>query len=679
MPRNAPNTRAPSTMNPTRHLLPALLALLTALPSAAAPSDPPARLRRADSFLGVHFDFHAGPDCTEIGRNTTPAMIERIIDLVRPDYLQTDCKGHRGLSSYATRVGNPAPGFVGEPLRIWRDVTARRGVSLYLHYSGVWDSEAILQHPDWAAINADGKTNANATSFWSPYADRILIPQLRELASDYGIDGVWVDGECWASVPDYGPAALAAFQKATGIAGIPRKPSDPNWHEFLQFHREAFRGYLRHYIAEVKKTHPRFEICSNWAYTDHMAEPVSAPLDFLSGDYSPEDSVNSARLSGRFLVRQGMPWDLMAWSFSHQPVRKQKSAVQLTREAAVVVALGGGFQAYFTQNRDGSVRVDELATMAEAAQFCRARQTLCHRSLPVPQVALLLSTAGHYRRIQGLFNRDLNRVHGTLRALLESQLSVEVVNEGQLAGRLAEYPLIVVPEWDHLEPAFRNDLAAYARAGGNLLLVGPRTAALFAPELGLASSPAPSARPIHLGHAGTLGTWKGEAQSVPLPAGAAAFGQLHATNDPASPATPAASISSLGRGRIAATYFAYGQNYASNPSEPARRFLADLVGKLFPEPMVAVAGSRDVDVVLARNHGKLMVNLVNTGGPHRTQPILETLPPVGPLQLALRLRAKPARLVLQPSGRDLPFEYADGSARCTVPPIDIHEAVVVEP
>ena len=45
-----------------------------------------------------------------------------------------------------------------------------------------------------------------------------------------------------------------------------------------------------------------------------MAEPVSAPLDFLSGDYSPEDSVNSARLSARYLARQGKTWDLMAWS-----------------------------------------------------------------------------------------------------------------------------------------------------------------------------------------------------------------------------------------------------------------------------------------------------------------------------------------------------------------------------
>ena len=82
-------------------------------------------LRRDESFLGVHFDFHAGYDCTEIGKTVTPEMIERVIEQVHPDYLQCDCKGHPGISSYPTKVGNPAPGFVRDQLRIWRDVTHR--------------------------------------------------------------------------------------------------------------------------------------------------------------------------------------------------------------------------------------------------------------------------------------------------------------------------------------------------------------------------------------------------------------------------------------------------------------------------------------------------------------------------------------------------------------------------
>lgn len=574
----------------------------SAVCAVQAESPPPARLKRADSFLGIHFDFHASTDCTKVGENTKPEMIETIINLVHPDYVQIDCKGHPGYSSYPTKVGNQAPGILGDPLRVWREVTARNGVALYMHYSGVWDSKAVQDHPEWAAVGPDGKPGTKATSVFGPYADQLLIPQLRELAGDYGVDGAWVDGECWATVPDYGPVAVKAFQEATGIKDVPRGPGDPHWFEFLEFHREAFRKYLRRYIGEVKRSNPSFQLCSNWAFTDHMAEPVSAPVDFLSGDYSPQDSVNSARVSARYLARQGTSWDLMAWSFSTMPTRQQKSAVQLQREAAVVIALGGGFQAYFTQNRDGSVRLNEMPVMAEVATFCRARQKICHRSEPVPQVALLFSTAGHYRKVNGLFPRSYGNLSRALFTLLESQYSVEVLGEHQLAGRMSEYPLIVVPEWEYLEPQFIEELVAYVKDGGNLLLIGAKTASLF-PEVS-------------------------------------------------------------GRGKLVVT----------EASEVIAR-----IKDLFPSPMVEIAGAQGgLDVCVARNHGRLLVNLVNTSGPHATQSILDSIPAVGPLAVTIRHAAQPAKVTLEPGGLPLDFTYRDGKIQLTIPKVDIHEVIVVE-
>jgi len=652
-------------------------------PRGAAAADAPKRLTRAESFLGVHFDFHAGKDCTEVGKNTTPAMIENIIRLVKPDYLQIDCKGHPGLSSYPTRVGHRAPGIIGDPLKTWREVTAAHGVALYMHYSGVWDSAAVAAHPDWAAVNADGKPNGKATSLFGPYADKLLIPQLRELAGEYGVDGAWVDGECWASVPDWGDAALKAFRDATGIADVPRKPGDPHWVEFLQFHREAFRRYLRRYIEEVKRTHPGFQICSNWAYTDHMAEPVNAPVDFLSGDYSPEDSVNSARLSARYLAWQGKPWDLMAWSFARRGGKGptlQKSVPQLQREAAVVVALGGGFQAYFKQKRDGSVFDEQIPLMGEAAAFCRARQALCHRSKPVPQIALLLSTAGHYRRINGLFNRDLNRVHGTLQALLEDRHCVDVVGEHHLAGRMADWPIIVVPEWDYLEPAFRDELLAYAKGGGSLLLVGPRTAALFADATGATPEGLPVKDPRHLAQGEAFVAFKGECQPVKPGPQTKPFGRLHAAADAASASVPAATVAPLGKGRIATLWFDFAQGYLGNRSAASRRFLTDIVREVFPAPLVEVTGAGDVDVSVARQSGRLLVNLVNTAGPHadRQNPIHDAIPPAGPLTVTIRREAKPARVTLEPGGPALEAGYENGRIRVTVPRLDIHAVVVVD-
>lgn len=467
-------------------------ALVLFFAHASLAADPP-RMRRADAFLGIHFDFHAGPDCTEVGRRTTPEMVELVLDKVHPDYIQIDCKGHPGYSSYPTKVGNPAPGFVGDPLRIWRDVTRRRGVPLFMHYSGVWDGHAVAAHPEWAAVNADGKPNDKATSVFGPYVDSLMIPQLRELAGDYGVDGVWVDGDCWATTPDYGETAVREFCKQTGAQAAPRKAGEPYWNEWMDFHREAFRRYVRHYVDALKSSHPDFQVMSNWAFSDHMPEPVSAGVAGLSGDFSPDDSVNSARFAGRCLENQGVPWDLMSWSFSRK-TGKQKPAVQLMQEAAIVLAQGGGYQAYFKQARDGAVRdPSEMDVMAEVARFCRARQAYCHHSAAVPQIALLYSTAGHYRESPRLFHWSGSNGVAVLRKaltqMLQNQYGVQIVSEHHLKGKMAEWPLIVVPGWTYLEPEFRDELAAYAKSGGSLLLIGPGPAKLFESERAAKNGP----------------------------------------------------------------------------------------------------------------------------------------------------------------------------------------------
>jgi hypothetical protein len=362
-----------------------------------------------------------------------------------------------------------------------------------MHYSGVWDYHAVAAHPEWAAVNAGGKPHSKATSVFGPYVDKLMIPQLRELAGEYGVDGVWVDGDCWGTTPDYGQTAVREFCKQTGAKSAPRKAGEPYWNQWMDFHRDGYRRYVRHYVDELKSSHPDFQVISNWAFSDHMPEPVSAGVAGLSGDFSPDDSVNSARFAGRCLEDQGVPWDLMSWSFSRK-TRKQKPAVQLMQEAAVVLALGGGYQAYFKQDRDGAVRDPaEMDVMAEVARFCRDRQAYCHRSVAVPQIALLYSTAGHYRQSPRLFHwagsDGVAVLRRALTQILQNQYGVQILSEHHLKGKTSEWPVIIVPGWKYLEPDFRDELAAYAKTGGSLLLIGPGPAKLFERELGTESHP----------------------------------------------------------------------------------------------------------------------------------------------------------------------------------------------
>jgi hypothetical protein len=592
----------------------------------------PTRLRREQSFLGIHFDFHAGSDCKDIGARTTARMLDSIIDLVHPDYVQTDCKGHAGYSSYPTKVGNQAPGIIGDPLRLWREVTARRGVALYMHYSGVWDTRAIELHPEWAVIKADSARHKDQTSVFGEYVDKLLVPQLKELAGEYGIDGAWVDGECWATEPDYGERAVRLFREETNLLEIPRSPSEPHWYDWMQFHREAFRRYLRHYLAAVHTEYPEFQICSNWAYTHHQSEPVSAGVDFLSGDYSPNNSVNSARFAGRYLAHQGMPWDLMAWSFSHRPhPTEQKPAAQLKREAAVVLALGGGFQAYYTQNRDGSVRVKELEVMAEVAKFARARQKWCHHSTQIPQVALLQSTE-NYRRNAGreLFPQYKGAAQGILEALLEAQHSVDLVSEHTLLPDMSRFPLVVVPESAHLKPSFRLDLLNYVRNGGSLLVIGAEASSQFAT---LAEIALESDKPL---------------------------------------------VKPLGKGILGFIPCSIGYEYEKTGDAALREKLNSMVKQLFHSPLCEVKGSPYVDVSVSKlQNGNLAVHLVNTSGEHKKAGIIKEITPVGPLQITLRPDAKPAAITLQPSGKTLKFNYSDGTVTLTLDKLEIYDILEI--
>jgi len=47
--------------------------------------------------------------------------------------------------------------------------------------------------------------------------------------------------------------------------------------------------------------------------------------------------------------------------------------------------------------------------------------------------------------------------------------------------------------------------------------------------------------------------------------------------------------------------------------------------------------------------------------------------------VTIRQAAKPARITLEPTGTSLPFEHDSGEIRLTVPRVDIHEVLVVEP
>ena len=198
-------------------------------------------------------------------------MVDSMLTIVKPDFIQVDCKGHPGITSFPATVGTPATSFAKDPLRIFSDVTKKHGVALYVHYSGVKDIEAIRKHPQWARVNEDGSRDPENTSVHSAYNDSLLIPQLREAITKYRINGAWVDGDCWATAPDYSEASLknTSSRPAKNQFLHPRKRLTLHSCNSAEGHFwNMFSIIRRHYIKPIRASRlpaigPTHPLCRN--------------------------------------------------------------------------------------------------------------------------------------------------------------------------------------------------------------------------------------------------------------------------------------------------------------------------------------------------------------------------------------------------------------------------------
>ncbi|MBM3333516.1 alpha-L-fucosidase, partial [Candidatus Sumerlaeota bacterium] len=664
---------------------------------AKSPTAEKPRLLRSQGYFGLHFDLHPNKNDTVLGADVSEENIRRLLERVRPDFIQYDCKGHAGYTGYPTKVGWPSPGIVKDSLAVWRKVTREMGVALGIHYSGVWDSAAVANHPEWARIDASGKPDSRATSTFGPYVDKLLIPQLREVFTKYDIDFIWADGECWATQLDYSPAALAQWKKETGLTTAPRKRSDPHWLEWKNFHRRQFEKYLGHWVDAIHESHPRVEIASNWMYSTFAPKPVERNVDYISGDYSPTRSVDRARSEARYMSNVGAPWDLLAWGFDRPST--YKPAIHLMQEAVEAIAHGGAFSIYYNPTRSGYVSDLIVNTAGQVADFCRARQKISFRNVSVPQIVLLNSAETHLDRSDALFQSGgtLSELDGALHALLELRYSVDVMSEWNLQPLLREFPLVVIPDSYKLSADFCQALLEYVERGGNLLLLGEKCARLFEPALGVVLDGKPTqTTAVVLASSGGMFDVEGLWQDVtPTKAKPIAFryvgpGKMSMVDIRERGISPqykrliekkvAATLVNHGKGKIAAVYGPVALAYFNSHHPYLRQFVGDVVKQLFPKPMVEADGPSCLEIALRRaRSGQLTVHLLNLAnmpvGEQRK--FTDSIPPLSGVTVRVRLPNKPKSVVWVPGNKRLAWKWSKGILTVPVPAVDIHGVVVV--
>jgi hypothetical protein len=661
-------------------------------------------------YFGLHYDLHANANDTDLGTKADPEILIPLLNLMRPQWVQTDCKGHAGYTSWFSQVpdASVSPGTVKDAMMGWRAATRELGIPLHCHYSGIWDQAAGAKHPEWCVVQADGTVldshienggfppRQGIMSPFGAYVDKLLIPQMLELIDRYGVDGFWVDGEIWAVNADYGDAARQAFTAKTGIQTIPQKPGDPHWNEWMQFQRDGFHDYVTRYCDAVHQHKPGVLVCSNWLQTfRHPGEP-KVPTDWISGDNVWVWGVDGSRCEARFISTRGKHWDIMLWGFYkigqiHNTQRPwvTKPVQMLQQEAAITLALGGNVQIY---DHGGTLRNGELVPWhmeryGAVGEFVQKRRAICQHTETIPQVAVLHSEHAYYADFERPFPNPGERgkpVQGATFVMLDSHYGVDILDEWALLPRIDDFALIVAPERNKMSEDMVQALKGYVERGGCLLITGADAYDRFgAAFLGAASEGVEAEKVGYLpARSGAAPVWSAEWRLI-KPTTAITVGRLLKTErlDAYLTEYAAATINTVGKGRVAYIPCALFEFFYDSRYPLIREFVEDVAATLVGRLPIRKSGPRSAEMILRQKDSKTIVHLINlnTGLPNSaSQGAVDEIPLIGPVVVEIDRDTPPAAVGLWFEDGPLRWDYSAGTVRVTLEKLHIHAAIVIE-
>lgn len=613
-------------------------------------------------FFGLHFDFHAGNE-TEIGGNTTAEDIERYILECKPDFIQCDCKGHPGNSSYPTKVpaAKAADKIVADNMRVWSDVAKKHGIPLYVHYSGVWDGEYAKRFPEKIAVQPENDENPRFVSLYGDYVHEVLIAQMKELIDEYGISGVWVDGDCWAAYPDYSEEINPPLRK------------DMSRRELNDRTSKAFYNYVQTYASALHAYAPDFKVISNWLYTSYTPDKPTVEIDFISGDFQPANSVHEARYEGRAIALRGIPWDLMAWGFEWIH-RSHKSSVQLMQEAATILCLGGGFQIYENQNGDGSAKRACYGRYAPVGEFMRKREFL-YGLQPTAQVGILFDGESYYHDSYVFCAAGATRaIIGATNAVLDAQYTTNLIYDYQ-AELFEKHDIMIVPEWKYIKDETKEALLSYTKKGGKLIVMGIEACQQFGALIGASFGEIKNFLPVYLhGENDYFATVNNTHSKDPFPVLDLLEGEdgIYSNCDNRYKEVPAYRVEYYGEGKVVFIPFAYGTTYFDYRSFTSRDYLANIM-KSLSAPLIKI-NRKYVDLTMQPSENGVYLNLVNMlQGRHAlTYGTIDEIPEIWNLEIRY---GKACKEVKMPLGETFTYEITENETIVRLEKLEIHSVI----
>ena len=442
------------------------------LPNPAPGPDPvPPTLE--NQYRGYIVDHHS-PDPPAITyANFDPDQWFRLYEAADLDHVWVFCKGHHGEAYYPTRVGHPHPGLKVDFVKAFRDRIRRKGMAFHAYYCIGFDDWAVLNHPEWALLDENGKnrrvqpedtTHSRGQWHWAcvntPYR-QYVFEQLTEIVKGYGPDGFFLDivGQPLCYCKD-----CSALYQSRYHHDIPRgSAAERDWRETEEFlYQTTQLGFIKEAIALVRGLGSQAAMTINGGHLDFRKELMDL-LDYTFAEPFAGNYLSAMFARGTGKLPQIGP-GLVAYAYDPSPasVFKVESAMIAAQNCRV-------FMYSETMRQDGTLDSLWLREMGEGYKDIEEIQPYLTDRDPVPCVAVLFSEKTRFN--------DRTHMAPILRGAMEagaySQYPTDVLPDARLnAENLAQYQAVVLPEVTCLAPREVEALDRFVKSGGLLIATG---------------------------------------------------------------------------------------------------------------------------------------------------------------------------------------------------------------
>lgn len=665
----------------------------------------------------VHLDFHTGPDVQGVGSAFDPDAFAKTFVEAGVDSVTVFAKCHHGRLYFGTADGSDTdtgrperhPGLAADLDLLARQVDALHGVGIRapIYLSVQCDEYAADAHPDWIALDETGRqvkfgVGTPYEPGWqildmsSPYQD-FLAEQIQEVIDRFApLDGLFLD-MCW----DQPSSSIWAKQAMIADGLDPADPTDRDVHARRVAHAymARFRDMVEPHLAEGIasgvwfNSRPKTALAEEADLVRHI-EIEALPSGGWGYSYFPYVSRFVRPLDKPTLSHTGRFYK----SWGDNGGLKPRAA--LLYECSQILAQGMTGGVGDLLHPSGALNPVTYGLIGEVYSHVRACEPFVADGRPQADIAVVVDP--------GLGDDPGAAGFGVVRALQQLRQQFVLVPP---TTDLSAATLVVVPETTTIDGTLAAALNERV-AGGQAVFIsrGGRsgTAGLDAvdlPGIGV-QGVSPFSHVFLRPRDGVVGTQgfdhvqyertlrmavQAPAESLvdvvePLFERSWSHFSGHEYTPPRTEVSPWSALAVSGSVAVSST--AAFETFGAHGAPAFRGLVAAVLDRLLPRPLVRAGGPVHLETTVVETDDSVVVHLLSfvaarvatateAHGPGQLGlDLVEDAFPLVDVPVSLRLDERPRSIHLQPEGRELDVEWADGYATVRVSTADGHAMLV---